>query len=85
MNLIYNIYDIPLDENVLFDSNYDMNFIILTEKSDTFKNSIALSKKYSLMAKDAYIASFAKSYNICNIATNDSDFTRVDFLTVWRP
>ncbi|MCK4247077.1 MAG: PIN domain-containing protein, partial [Methanomicrobia archaeon] len=63
---------------------FEMNFIILKEKTNTFLNSIEISKRYSLLARDAYIASFAKDYSIENIATFDKDFERVDFLKVWK-
>ncbi|MCK4636352.1 MAG: PIN domain-containing protein [Methanomicrobia archaeon] len=63
---------------------FEMNFIILKEKTNTFLNSIEISKRYSLLARDAYIASFAKDYGIKNIATFDKDFERVDFLKVWK-
>ncbi|HZK61552.1 MAG TPA: PIN domain-containing protein [Anaerovoracaceae bacterium] len=64
---------------------YEMHFTILEEKPDTFAKSIPISRRYSLLAKDAYIASFAKSYGITNIATNDRDFEHVEWLNVWRP
>jgi predicted nucleic acid-binding protein len=54
------------------DRIFEMHFTILEEK-------------YSLLAKDAYITSFAKSYGITNIATNDRDFEHVEWLDVWRP
>ena len=40
---------------------------------------------YLLLAKDAIHAATCKYYDIENIATNDSDFERVDFLKVWKP
>lgn len=64
---------------------FEMQFILLKEKSDTFRESLSISQKYSLLAKDAYIVSFAKSYEIGNIATNDSDFERVEWIKVWKP
>ena len=67
------------------DRIYSMRFIVLEEKIDTFKESLSIAKKYSLLAKDAYIASFARSYGITNIATNDRDFKRVEWLKVWNP
>ncbi|MEA1994285.1 MAG: type II toxin-antitoxin system VapC family toxin [Euryarchaeota archaeon] len=64
---------------------FEMNFIILKEKRNTFLNSLKISKKYSLLARDACIASFAQDYGIKNIATFDKDFERVEFLKIWRP
>ena len=67
------------------DRIFEMHFTILEEKANTFAESIPISRKYSLLAKDAYITSFAKSYGITNIATNDRDFEHVEWLNVWRP
>ena len=74
--------DICWDE---LDRIFEMRFVILEEKFETFKESVSISRRYSLLAKDAYIVSFAKSYGITNIATNDSDFERVDWIKVWKP
>jgi len=67
------------------DRLFDMGFIILKEKINTLAESLIISHRYSLLATDAYIVSFAKSYNIENIITNDSDFERVEWLKVWKP
>lgn len=67
------------------DKIFEMNFVVLNEKPETFRESISISKRYSLLAKDAFIASFANSYEIENIATNDNDFENVDWLKVWKP
>ena len=64
---------------------FEIHFTILKEKPNTFAESIPISRKYSLLAKDAYITSFAKSYGITNIATNDRDFEQVEWLNVWGP
>ena len=67
------------------DRIFKMHFTILEEKPKTFAESIQISRKYSLLAKDAYITSFAKSYGITNIATNDRDYEKVEWLNVWKP
>lgn len=41
--------------------------------------------KYYLLPNDAINAATCKLYNIENIASNDNDFNRVDFLNVFRP
>lgn len=41
--------------------------------------------KYSLLPNDAINAATCKLFNIGNIATNDNDFNRVDFLNLFRP
>ena len=40
---------------------------------------------YLLLPNDAIHAATCKYYGIKNIATNDSDFERVNFLKVWKP
>lgn len=46
---------------------------------------IETSKKFNLLATDAMIVEIMKRNGIPNIATNDSDFERVNFLKVWKP
>lgn len=38
-----------------------------------------------LLGSDAIHAATCKMYEISDIATNDSDFKKVDFLNVWKP
>lgn len=80
-NMIQSL-DICWDE---IDRIFEMGFIILKEKFNTFAESLLISQRYSLLATDAYIISFAKSYDIGNITTNDSDFERVEWLRIWKP
>jgi predicted nucleic acid-binding protein len=58
---------------------------VLEDRSGIFKDILSVSRRYSLLSNDACIASFARTYGIPNIATNDPDFERVDWLTVWKP
>lgn len=37
------------------------------------------------MATDAMIVEIMKRNNLKDIATNDSDFERVDWIKVWKP
>ncbi|MEE8358987.1 MAG: PIN domain-containing protein [Candidatus Hydrothermarchaeales archaeon] len=50
-----------------------------------FPEFVETSRKFNLLATDAMIVEVMKKNNIENIATNDSDFERVDFLKVWKP
>ncbi|KYC45952.1 MAG: tRNA(fMet)-specific endonuclease VapC [Candidatus Methanofastidiosum methylothiophilum] len=58
---------------------------ILQLGEEISKLSFDLSKEYGLLPNDAIHAASCKYYDIKNIATNDSDFERVDFLKVWKP
>ena len=50
-----------------------------------FPDFIEISKKYWLMATDAIHVATMKRQGITNIATNDPDFGRVEWLKVWKP
>ena len=58
---------------------------ILQLGEDISKLSFDLSKEYGLLPNDAIHAATCKYNGIENIATNDSDLERVDFLKVWKP
>ena len=62
-----------------------MNFYKLSSIPSNEKVLFEISREYSLLSSDAYIASFAKRYGITNIATNDSDFEQVNGIKVWKP
>jgi len=47
--------------------------------------AVGLSNKYGLLISDATHLAVIKSEGISNIATNDSDFQRIEDLTVYRP
>lgn len=64
---------------------YHINCSIISEKEHTLTRSLNIAKEYNLLAKDAYIAAFAYTYNISHIASNDTDFMRIPWLTLWRP
>ncbi len=42
-------------------------------------------KRYALLPNDAFHVVVMKNYGIENIATNDRDFERVDWIKVWIP
>ncbi|OQA60117.1 MAG: PIN domain protein [Euryarchaeota archaeon ADurb.Bin294] len=63
----------------------DLNCTIIYETETTITDSFYFSKKYGLLAKDAYIAAFGKTHNIFNIASNDSDFNVLPGFTIWKP
>jgi predicted nucleic acid-binding protein len=67
------------------DKVFASEFIVLEDMSNIFREAISISREYSLLSSDAYIASFAKRSGITNIATNDSDFERVKWIKVWKP
>jgi len=61
------------------------NISILEGESSLFPDFVEISRIYNLMATDAMHASVMKKHGITNIATNDNDFKRVEWLKVWKP
>lgn len=63
--------------------------MILMEASNklnvSMKNAVEIAQTCKLLPHDATHAAVAKEMNIRNIATNDEDFERVDFLRIWNP
>ena len=51
----------------------------------SFFNSIKYCHDYSLFPRDAQIVAILENEAIKDIATNDDDFKRVEFLRVWEP
>lgn len=64
---------------------FNINCSILYDNPEIVTNSSLISHDFQLLTKDAYIASFAQSHQIAHIATNDKDFSRVPWLSVWKP
>ncbi len=51
----------------------------------TVEKSVDLGEQYGLLTTDAIHLSAMKQYGIIHIATNDSDFEKVDFIRVYKP
>lgn len=66
-------------ENIL-----SMNIAVL-EMPKELKPVMSNCKKYGLFTRDSLHVTVMEQNNIKDIATNDSDFERVDFLRVWKP
>lgn len=58
---------------------------ILIVDSGVVEKSIDLGSQYGLLTTDAIHLSTIKQYGINNIATNDTDFERVDSITLYKP
>lgn len=46
---------------------------------------VELSNRYDLFISDASHLAIMKAHDLTNIATNDSDFERVEWIKVWSP
>lgn len=50
-----------------------------------FNSVINNCKKHALLTRDSLHVTTMEQNNIKDIATNDRDFERLDFLKVWKP
>jgi len=50
-----------------------------------FSDSIEIAHRYNLLATDAVHVAAMKRENLVDLATNDTDFSRVQFLHIRRP
>ena len=50
-----------------------------------FPDFIETSKRYNLMSTDAILVEIMKKNGLKHIATNDSDFERIEGIAVWKP
>ncbi|MGB9629157.1 MAG: type II toxin-antitoxin system VapC family toxin, partial [Thermodesulfobacteriota bacterium] len=58
---------------------------ILTVSLKDIKLSSEFKKKFMLFTNDAINLAVMKNNNIAYLASNDSDFEKVDFLTLYKP
>jgi predicted nucleic acid-binding protein len=61
------------------------NLEIVEMDRKLFGIALEYSKKYGLLSNDAVHLATMKRYGITNIATNDRDFERVEWLNIWKP
>jgi len=58
---------------------------IITLSFEDIKLSAEFKRKFTLLTNDAINLAVMKNNHIANLASNDSDFERVDFLTLYKP
>ncbi len=63
----------------------EFNINILTVTVESIYQSRSIRKEYGLMTNDSLNLYVMKINGLNNMATNDSDFERVDWLHVWKP
>jgi len=63
----------------------DMNLEMIDLIAPIFGVALNFMKRYHLMSNDAIHVATMKRLGITNIATNDPDFGRVDWIEVWDP
>jgi predicted nucleic acid-binding protein len=62
----------------------DYGFKII-DTSKHLEEALDISREHGLLFSDALHCACCRVYGIENIATNDGDFERVDFLKMWKP
>ena len=61
------------------------NLRVVEVPSQLFNKAINFSWKYGLLTTDAIHVATMYEYNIRTVATNDRDFERIEWLSVWKP
>ncbi len=61
------------------------NLIILYVNFDLFSRGLEFSKKYGILSNDALHLAVMNGNNLVNLASNDSDFERVDWINLCKP
>jgi len=50
-----------------------------------FDLALKISKKYGLLSNDALHLAIMKQEGVSTIASNDRDFSSVEWIQIWRP
>ncbi|MBM4350125.1 MAG: PIN domain-containing protein [Deltaproteobacteria bacterium] len=61
------------------------NLEIVSPNIETIIRSQQMKKRYGFLSNDALTLQIMEDLNIKNLASNDTDFERVDFITLYRP
>jgi predicted nucleic acid-binding protein len=69
----------------VLDDIFNSRMVIMPLTLEVLKYAKTFSKKYNLLFSDAIHAASCNLFNVKHIATNDSDFERVDILKIWKP
>lgn len=61
------------------------NLEIVSPGIEAIVRSQQMKKRYGFLSNDALTLQIMEDLNIKNLASNDTDFERVDFITLYRP
>lgn len=61
------------------------NLEIISPDINTIKRSQQMKRRYGFLSNDALILQFMEDLKINNLASNDSDFERVNSITLYKP
>lgn len=89
VNYLKKNWGIVKELNKAWDAILNINAIenleIVEIDREVFGVALKYSKKYGLLSNDAIHLATMEKHGITNIATNDGDFERVEWLMIWKP
>jgi len=62
-----------------------LNVEIVPADIKIIEKSQLMKIQYGFLSNDALVLQVMKDFNIAHLASNDSDFERVDFITLYKP
>ena len=89
VNYLKKNWGIVKELNKAWDAILNINAIenleIVEIDREIFGVALKYSKKYGLLSNDAIHLATMKRHGLTNVATNDGDFERVEWLNIWKP
>jgi predicted nucleic acid-binding protein len=58
---------------------------IISPDMNTIKRSQQMKRQYGLLSNDALSLQIMEDLKISNLASNDTDFERINFITLYKP
>ena len=71
--------------NICVDKIFDMNINIIDLSSEIFRSSAHIRNSDYLLVNDSLVVSAMKYFEITNLATNDYDFDKIEWIKVYKP
>ena len=89
VNYLKKNWEVVRELNKAYDAMLNIDAIenleIVEIDREVYDIALEYSKKYGLLSNDAVHLATIKKHGITNIATNDRDFERIEWLSVWKP
>ena len=89
VNYLKKNWEVVRELNKAYDAMLNIDAIenleIVEIDREVYDIALEYSKKYGLLSNDAVHLATMKKHGITNIATNDRDFERIEWLSVWKP
>jgi len=89
VNYLKKNWEVVRELNKAYDAMLNIDAIenleIVEIDREVYDIALEYSKKYGLLSNDAVHLATIKKHGITNIATNDRDFERIEWLNIWKP